>query len=84
MAVSDLPILSIITFLPLIGALVVAILPSTMTRPTALGFALLTWVVSLLLLIGYLPGREGAAFQTAQRVYRFAKYRLLKMGPATT
>ena len=28
--------------------------------------------------------REGAAFQTAQRVYRFAKYRLLKMGPATT
>ena len=63
MAIGDLPILSIITFLPLIGALVVAILPSTMTRPTALGFALVTWVVSLFLLIGYLPGREGAAFQ---------------------
>ncbi|MGK2850577.1 MAG: complex I subunit 4 family protein [Candidatus Limnocylindrales bacterium] len=63
MAIGDLPILSIITFLPLVGALVVAILPSTMTRQTALGFALLTWVVSLFLLIGYLPGREGASFQ---------------------
>jgi NADH-quinone oxidoreductase subunit M len=59
MNVSDLPILSVITFLPLIGAVVVAILPSTLTRPTALTFALLTWVASLILLIGYLPGRPG-------------------------
>ncbi|HYH92725.1 MAG TPA: NADH-quinone oxidoreductase subunit M [Candidatus Saccharimonadales bacterium] len=63
MNVSDVPILSIITFLPLIGAVLVAILPATAARPVALGVALVTWVVSLLLLIGYLPGREGAQFQ---------------------
>ncbi len=56
-------ILTVVTFLPLLGALVVAILPTSWTRPTALGFALATWVVSLLLLVGYLPGREGAQFQ---------------------
>lgn len=63
MDIGSLPILTIITFLPLVGALVVAALPSSMTRPVALGFALATWVVSLFLLIGYLPGRDGAAFQ---------------------
>jgi NADH-quinone oxidoreductase subunit M len=60
---SGLPILTIVTFLPLLGALVVAILPTTWTRPVALAFALATWVVSLLLLVGYLPGRAGAQFQ---------------------
>jgi NADH-quinone oxidoreductase subunit M len=60
---SGLPILTIVTFLPLVGALVIAILPMTWTRPVALAFALATWVVSLLLLVGYLPGREGAQFQ---------------------
>jgi NADH-quinone oxidoreductase subunit M len=61
----NLPIgtLTVVTFLPLLGALVVAILPTSWTRPTALAFALATWVVSLLLLVGYLPGREGAQFQ---------------------
>ncbi len=63
MDIGNLPILTIITFLPLVGALVVAALPSTMTRPVALCFALVTWVVSLFLLIGYLPGRDGASFQ---------------------
>ena len=63
MDIGSLPILTIITFLPLVGAVVVAALPSTMTRPVALGFALVTWVVSLFLLIGYLPGRDGASFQ---------------------
>jgi len=53
------PILTVVTFLPLLGALVVAILPSTMTRTVALAFALLTWVVSLVLLVGYLPGHGG-------------------------
>ena len=55
--------LTIVTFLPLVGAIVVALLPRTWTRPTALAFALATWVVSLLLLVGYLPGRAGAQFQ---------------------
>jgi NADH-quinone oxidoreductase subunit M len=59
--VSSIPILSIITFLPLVGAIVLAIAPVTAARPIALGTALLTWVVSLLLLIGYLPG--SAPFQ---------------------
>jgi NADH-quinone oxidoreductase subunit M len=63
MNLDTLPILSIITFLPLVGAVVVAILPSTYTRQVALGFALATWVASLLLLIGYLPGRAGAQFE---------------------
>jgi NADH-quinone oxidoreductase subunit M len=52
-------ILAVITFLPLLGALVVAILPSTATRTVALGFALVTWVLSLLLLIGFDPYRQG-------------------------
>jgi NADH-quinone oxidoreductase subunit M len=63
MSLDGLPILSLVTFLPLLGALVVAVLPSSSTRPVALAFALITWVVSLLMLIGYLPGREGAQFQ---------------------
>ncbi len=53
--ISAIPILTIITFLPLAGAILLAILPATMARPVALGTALLTWVVSLLLLLGYLP-----------------------------
>jgi NADH-quinone oxidoreductase subunit M len=69
MDVSSIPILTIITFLPLVGAVVVAVLPSTMTRPVALGFALATWVISLFLLLGYLPTRAGdAAFQFVETV----------------
>ena len=55
------PILTLVIFLPLLGAIVVAILPASMTRSVALGFALATWVLSLLLLVGYLPGRSGDA-----------------------
>ncbi|HET8785046.1 MAG TPA: NADH-quinone oxidoreductase subunit M [Candidatus Limnocylindrales bacterium] len=55
-------ILTVVTFLPLVGALVVALLPTSWTRPVALAFALLTWIVSLLMLIGYLPGRAGNQF----------------------
>jgi NADH-quinone oxidoreductase subunit M len=50
---SGLPILTIITFLPLAGALVLAVLPKErldLIRGTALGFALATWLISLLLL----------------------------------
>jgi NADH-quinone oxidoreductase subunit M len=55
-------ILTVVTFLPLVGALLVAILPSSTTRPVALAFALATWIVSLFMLIGYLPGRQGSQF----------------------
>jgi NADH-quinone oxidoreductase subunit M len=63
MNLAGLPIgiLTIVTFLPLVGALVVAILPTSWTRPTALAFALVTWVFSLLMLVGY-AGAAGNQF----------------------
>jgi NADH-quinone oxidoreductase subunit M len=60
--IGSIPILSVITFLPLVGSLVVALLPASAARPVALGFALMTFVLSLFLLIGYLPGRVGFEF----------------------
>ncbi|MEP6638747.1 MAG: NADH-quinone oxidoreductase subunit M [Chloroflexota bacterium] len=62
MDVSAIPILTLVTFLPLVGAIAVAIAPASAARPIALGFALVTWVASLLLLVGYLPGRVGFQF----------------------
>jgi NADH-quinone oxidoreductase subunit M len=59
---SPFGILTVVTFLPLVGALVVAILPSRWSRPVALAFALAAWVVSLMMLIGYLPNRAGSQF----------------------
>jgi NADH-quinone oxidoreductase subunit M len=67
MNVTDLPILSIVTFLPLVGVFAVALFPATYTRQVALGFALVTWVVSLLVLVGYLPGRPGEQFQYVEQ-----------------
>jgi NADH-quinone oxidoreductase subunit M len=68
MNVTDIPILTIVTFLPLLGALLVALIPGRMTnaiRWTALGFALLAWVASLLLLVGFVPDRPGFAYKEA-------------------
>ncbi len=62
MEISDLPLLSAIIFLPLVGALIIAFIPKddhATIRLAALGVALLTFVLSLLMLIGYLPGRPG-------------------------
>jgi len=53
------PILSVITFLPLAGALAVGFLPARYARPVALGAALLAWIASLLLLVGFSVGRGG-------------------------
>jgi NADH-quinone oxidoreductase subunit M len=53
------PILSIITFVPLAGALAIAFLPARFARPAALGAALLAWVASLLLVIGFSADRGG-------------------------
>jgi NADH-quinone oxidoreductase subunit M len=69
MNVNDIPIVSLVTFLPLLGAIVVAFLPGRRTdliRYTALGFALAAWVVSLLLLIGFTPNRPGFEYVEAQ------------------
>ena len=68
MNLAGIPILTIVTFLPLVGALVVAVLPSSLTRPAALGFALATWAVSLLLLAAYVPGVGGETFQYVEQV----------------
>ena len=63
MAVSSIPILTIVTFLPLAGALAVALLPRTLARPVALAAALLAWVASLLLLVGFVPTPVAHRFQ---------------------
>ena len=60
--VSTIPIVSLITFLPLAGALIIAFLPRSAeaaTRWIALATALVTWVASLMLLIGFSPDRNG-------------------------
>src|SRR6478609_3476187 len=61
MSIDSIPTLTIIIFLPLLGALAVAIAPASAARPLALAFALVAWVVSLFLLVGYLP-RPGFQF----------------------
>jgi NADH-quinone oxidoreductase subunit M len=71
MNIGDFPILSAITFLPLVGALVVALIPRRNVgaiRGAALAFSLAAWVVSLWLLLGYLPGRETGAGMSFQYV----------------
>src|SRR3954463_53295 len=62
-ALPGLPILSIITFLPLIGAIVLALAPTRYARPLALATALLTWVVSLALAAGFQVGVSGFQFK---------------------
>jgi NADH-quinone oxidoreductase subunit M len=65
---SGLPILSLITFLPLLGALLIAVLPSSdpnLIRRTALGTALATWALSLVLLAAFALGQAGFQFKEA-------------------
>src|SRR5579859_3524148 len=62
MDVGAFPILSVIVFLPLAGAILIAFFPATAARGLALGTALITWVLSLLLIIGFASSR-GALFQ---------------------
>ena len=64
----SLPILSLITFLPLLGALLIAVLPSTnpnLIRRTALGTALVTWALSLILLVVFARSQAGFQFKEA-------------------
>ena len=60
--IGTFPILSLVAFLPLIGAIAIAILPARLARGTALAFALATWVVSLVLLVAFLPEVPGFQF----------------------
>ncbi len=62
-----LPILSIITFVPLVGALVVAFFPARYARPIALAAALIAWVASLLLVLGF-SSERGGLFQFVEEL----------------
>ena len=64
-----LPLVTIVVFLPLIGALITAFTPASrpnIARYTALGFALAAWVASLVLLAGFVASDPG--FQYAQSI----------------
>jgi NADH-quinone oxidoreductase subunit M len=60
-----LPLLTLVTLLPLAGALVIAVLPRERLdwiRWAALGTSLLAWAVSLYLLTGFDPAQSGFQF----------------------
>jgi NADH-quinone oxidoreductase subunit M len=63
--ISGLPMLSLITFTPLAGAIVIAFLPRerlNWIRWAALATALVAWALSLLLLTAFDPGANGFQF----------------------
>ena len=63
--IRSLPMLSLITFVPLAGAVVIAFLPRERLdwiRWTALGTALVAFALSLLLLAGFDAGASGFQF----------------------
>src|SRR3970040_936418 len=64
---SGLPILSIITFVPLAGALVVAFFPARYARPIALAAALLCGFPAPLLVVGS-SADGGGLFQFVEEV----------------
>ena len=62
---SSLPLLSLITFVPLVGALVIAFIPKDRPRAirwTALAVALVSFGLSLLMLIGFDPAASGFSY----------------------
>jgi NADH-quinone oxidoreductase subunit M len=67
MNVGDIPILTIVTFTPLVGALLIAVAPGRYTRQLALGASLVAWAFSLLLLIAFDPDSP-RAFQLVEAV----------------
>ena len=62
---NGVPLLTLVTFLPLVGALLIALIPRdnlTWIRWAALGTALVTWAVSLLLLANFDSTAAGFQF----------------------
>jgi NADH-quinone oxidoreductase subunit M len=55
-------LLTLVTFMPLAGAIVIALAPVRWARLLALGAALLTWVISLVLAAGFDAGAAGFQF----------------------
>ncbi len=60
---SGIPILTLITFLPLAGAFAVAAAPARYARQLALAAALATWVLSLVLVVGFAAAERSGDFQ---------------------
>jgi NADH-quinone oxidoreductase subunit M len=58
--VSGFPWLTTVTFLPLVGALVIGFSPVRWARQLALAFSLATWAVSLLMAAGFHAGDAGS------------------------
>ncbi|WP_231123522.1 NADH-quinone oxidoreductase subunit M [Nocardioides sambongensis] len=52
-ALNDIPVLSLLVWLPLAGALAVALLPRTISKTLGLGVALVTLLIGALVAIGY-------------------------------
>ena len=67
MTITDIPILTIVAFTPLLGALLLALAPVRYARLLALGASLVAWVISLLLLIGFDSG-SARQFQFVEAV----------------
>ena len=68
MSLFGLPILGLITFLPVAGVVLVACMPSSrpdLVRRAALGTALVVWVLSLLLLAAFASGQAGFQYKEA-------------------
>jgi proton-translocating NADH-quinone oxidoreductase, chain M len=59
-------LLTAVVFLPLVGALVIGFSPARWARLLALGTALATWVVSLVVAIGFNAGADG--FQLVEKI----------------
>ena len=65
MDITTLPLLTLITFVPLAGAIVIAFIPRSQpgaVRGAALGTSLVSWALSLLLLVGFLPSHPNFQF----------------------
>jgi NADH-quinone oxidoreductase subunit M len=60
--VAGIPILSLVTFVPLAGAIILGLLPARYARPVALVTALATWVLSLLLAAAFVASASGFQF----------------------
>ena len=66
MTLTGLPMTTIVTFLPLLGAVAVAFTKGSranQARYVALAFALATWVVSLVMLAGFASGTPGFQYK---------------------
>jgi NADH-quinone oxidoreductase subunit M len=62
MAINESWLLTIVTFLPLVGAVIIGVSPARWARILALATALAAWVVSLVIAAGFDAGASGFQF----------------------